>query len=508
MSRLNKSIKNMYISTVFQVISIIMAFVSRTVFISILSVEYLGISGLFTNILTVLSLAELGVGAAIIFSLYKPLADDNIERVRTYLNLYKKLYRGIALSIGVIGLCIIPMLHFVINENQSVENVKLIYLLFLGNSVATYFYSYNHSLLIADQKLYIVKMYTEIFKVFTIVVQILILYTTKNFIYYLIIQIIGTLLLNFYLYNKVLDMYPFMKSKTKIVRLEKEDKKNIIKNIKAMFFHRLGTVLVFSTDNIIISTFLSLKVLGVYSNYTLIIRTVSIIIGVFFESLRASIGNYVLTKSTSDKLNLFWLLDFIAFNIFLFCSICLINLLTPFILDIWIRDDEYLFSDSIVSMLVLNFFLSGLRANLCIFKDVMGLFVYDQYKPIAEAFFNLIVSIILVKLYGLIGVLIGTILTTLVICYTIEPFIVFHFGFKLSCKKYYAKLAYKLLTAALIIAASLYFNSFINSNTIIDFIMRFGICCFVFLFGITIFYFKTTELKDCLKLSRKFISKF
>ena len=250
MSRTSNSIRNIKYAIFGQGIGIIISFFSRMVFVRILSAEYLGLNGLFTNILSILSLAELGVGPAIVYSMYKPLAEKNEYKLKALMSLYRKAYITIGIVIAVIGLTFTPFLDFFIKDIPNIPNIKLIYLMFVANSSISYFFSYKRSLIIAGQKRYIATFYRYSFYFLLNIAQIIALLLTKNYILYLGLQIISTFLENVCVSNKADRLYPFIKTKGD-ERLDKAEKYTIVRNVKAMIFHKVGGTVINGIDNLL-----------------------------------------------------------------------------------------------------------------------------------------------------------------------------------------------------------------------------------------------------------------
>ncbi|WP_249029426.1 lipopolysaccharide biosynthesis protein [Tannockella kyphosi] len=498
MSRRKKAVKNLYVSILCYSVNIVMAFGLRTIFIKVLSVDYLGINGLFTNILSFLSLAELGIGTAIVYSLYAPLADNDVELVKTYMLIYKKVYNVIGCLVFILGMCLLPALPYFIAGETSIESLNLIYLLFIFNSASSYFFSYNQSLLTADQKIYMVKFYSEIFKVCMMIAQAVLLIVTRDYIFYLIASIIFTLLTNIFLYYKTLRVYPFLKDKSSVSCLDDEKKNKLITNVKALFLHKIGSLLVVGVDNIVISAFIGLSAVGIYSNYTLIIANISAVITLIEGSIRAGIGNYVTKENDKKCYDFFMFNDFIWYVIYLFCAICLVNLLNPFIGTIWLNDTSYLFDMSIVIVIVLDFFIKGMRKNTLLFKEVYGIYDQDKFKPLFEGGLNLILSVILVQRMGIVGVLVATIITNVMINFLVEPYMVFKYGLKRDVKSYYVHLILKVFTSLIIIMVSMCVVSLIESNTVLAFVLRGVTAIIVFSVGVTLFNFKNIYYKKIL----------
>jgi Membrane protein involved in the export of O-antigen and teichoic acid len=436
MSRTTNAIRNITYAIVGQGLALIIGFISRIVFIHILGAEYLGINGLFTNILSILSLAEMGFGTAIVYTMYKPLAERDNYKLRALMNLYKNAYIIIGIIIAIVGAALTPFLSFFIKEIPNVPYIQLIYLMFVANSSISYFYSYKRSLIIADQKKHIDTFYRYFFYFLLNIAQIVILLFTKNYILFIGLQIISTFIENVCISKKVDKLYPFLKERGK-TKLDKEEKNIIGRNVKAMVYHKIGGIVVMGTDNILISKFVGVIQVGIYSNYLLIINALNSILGLAFQSITASIGNLGVTETNEKGLFIFECINFIGFWIYASVSICLINLINPFI-RLWLGSD-YLFPMPLVIIIIVSFYLTGMRKSVLTFRDALGLFWYDRYKSIFEAAINLVVSILLAQKIGVAGVFIGTIISTLTTCFWVEPYILFKYGFKTSAIPYFER---------------------------------------------------------------------
>lgn len=501
MSRTKNSIKNSYISLIFQGIGLFINFIVRIFFIKYLGNEYLGINGLMTNLLNVLSLAELGVGEAINFSLYEPLAKNNKEKVKSLMQLYKKIYIFIGGFITVIGLLLIPFLNYIINDYENVNNVVLIFILFLLNTSSSYLFSYKRNLLIADQKTYIVTIIKYVIYIIFKIIQIIYLIIFSDYIGYLIIQVIETVLEYLASSLEANKLYPYLQEKN-IEKLDKETKKDILKNTKAMMMHKVGDILVNSTDNILLTKIVSLTAVGLYSNYYMITSALTMIFGQVFSSLTSSIGNLCTEKNYRKNLNIFKSLDLITFWIYGFCSVCLFILLNPFI-ELWIGK-QYLFSTSIIIVIVLNFYIGGMRKSVLTFREASGLFYKDRWKALVQALINLVASIILGIKFGTIGIFLGTIISLVSTCLTVEPYILYKYCFKENVFKYYATYIGRFLILAITTVLIYSITKIINFNLIFNLIIKLIICCILCNCLFYLFFHKTKEYKY---LDEKLISK-
>lgn len=504
MSRTKNSLMNITVGIGGQFFQILIQFISRSVFIYCLSAEYLGINGLFTNILTLLSLTELGFGTAIIYNLYEPIAKDDRDHIIKLMNLYKMIYRIIAILILLIGLCLVPFLGVLVQNTDALPNIKIIYLIYLLNSVASYCLIYKRSLIEANQKAYICTIYQKLFTISQHIVQIGILVLTRNYMLYLLMMIFFSVACNVAISIKADRMYPYLKEKNNSLP-EKSEMKNIAKNTFALSLHRVGTIFVNNTDNILMSAFVSLSTVGLYSNYTLITSSLSQFTSLIFNAFTASIGNMGALESKDKIRSVFKTLNFVGFFVFGFCTTCLLNLFNPFI-KLWIGE-TYLFSFSVVVIIVVNYYVGGMRQVTLKFRDALGLFWHDRYKALAEAIVNLILSIWLVQKIGVTGILLGTLFCTVFISSWVEPLILFKYGFESTVKEYFIDYLKYTISLIVIIYITYYLNSILIVNEgIVDFVLRCIITVSVYLVGIVIFYFKNSEFKNLVRRARSMIS--
>lgn len=421
-SRTEYSAVNTTVAITARMIAIIMGFVTRVVFTHVLNESYVGVNGLFTDILNILSLTELGVGTAITYALYQPIAEGDIEKQQALMQLFQWFYRATAACVAVIGLAIVPFLDVLMKNRPDVEHLTLIYLLYLSNSVLSYLLIYKRILIEAHQMNYIVLIYQTTFLVIQDICQIIILLTTKNFILFLSVYIICTVLNNVFISRKAERMFPYLRDKKKH-SLSAEEKGDIFKNIRAMIMHKLGNVVVNNTDNLLISSFVGVVSVGIYSNYYLLIGSVRQVLDQIFQGITASVGNLGATENKERIRAVFETTFFIGHWLYGFAAIALYELLNPFVELSFGKN--YLFTRDIVLILCINFFLNGTRKAVLTFRDSLGLFWYDRYKAVAEAVLNLVVSILLVQKLGTWGVFAGTFISTLFTSVWVEPYVLY-----------------------------------------------------------------------------------
>lgn len=445
-SRTSNVLLNSVTGVLTQGSKIILSFLVRIVFIRQLSQEYLGVSGLFSNILTILSLAELGVGGAIGYSLYKPVAQHDYRTIGALMNLYRRTYTVIGLVVGGIGLLLFPLLPVLIRDAGQIQDLSTIYGLYLLNTVVSYFLCHKRSIFTADQRERILSGSTFFFSCLQALLQCVILLLTGNFLLYLSVQIFCTIADNLYISIRADRMYPFLKEHRK-ERLPKSQIREIVENVKALMIYNVGSTALDSTDNLILSAFVGLAWVGRLSNYTLIIGSVNTLARQFMTALTASVGNFIAKESAEQREGLLRKSSFYAFCIFGASSVCLLCLSSPFVRLVF--GDSYVLDGNAVLVLVLNYYIYGMMNPIWTFRSTMGLFVYGRYRPLASAVINIVVSIVLVRLIGPVGVLIGTTVTRITTNVWYDPYIVYKHGLKNSPRGYYLLwLKYLAITAA------------------------------------------------------------
>lgn len=486
------ALKNSMYGIMSQFLIAIIGLVTRTIFLNCLGEDYLGLNGLFTNIISILSLAELGFGTAALYALYKPLAEKDDKQIIALMQLYKKIYHIMFFVVALIGVLIMPVVPYLIKGSTNLENIYLIYIIFVSDSAISYLYAYKRSILFADQKNFVIIKIATICKLMLSALQITVLILMRNFIVYLLMMVIMHFIENFIISMKVDKLYPYLKSEK--IALDIGVKNTLIKNTKALVLHKVGNVAVFSTDNIITSAFVGLSTVGIYSGYTLLLSQVDLFIKSIQEGVKASIGNYSVNESDENKYKIFKQLNLVIYNIYAFPGIAFYCLFNPFI-SLWLGE-KMTFSLDIVFLICFNFFIKGLRNSLLIVKETNGVFEEDKWEPILEAIVNLGLSIILVNIIGFRGVLLGTVITTLAVTYVIEPYITFKYVLHKSFWGYYKIFIYNILTFFIAGGVTLYFCSMFPGLDIKSFIIKVAICAVIPNFIHLILYFRTKEFGE------------
>ena len=470
--RSEKVITNSIWGMVYKLVTILLGFVGRTVFIRYLGPEYLGISGLFSNILSMLSLSELGFSAAITFHLYKVLADGDREAITGIMNFYKTFYRIVAVFIAVVGSALIPFLPLIISEsNFSIEYISVVYGISLFKIVVSYFFSYNFTLIIADQKNYLITKIDIVMHILMSCVNIVSLILFRNYIVYLLGEILLVFVSNLLKSVKVWKLYPYLKDKHKIT---KEKQKQILSDVKNIFAGKVATVVVTSTDNILISSLISVTTVGYYSNYSMIIGYIQMFLTQITTALHASLGNMLATESKDYSYKILKKSTLLLHFLTSFCSVCLFVLLTPFV-RIWLGEG-YTLDIMTVFWCVLSFYLQIIKAPLWFSINGVGYFKKDRNIAIYGAVSNLVVSVIAAKVWGLPGIFFGTVFSQAT---------QWIFKTKIFIKDYIGKetgeyLCFSggLTALTMALGVLLYFGvELLNiSNTYLDFAVRFAAC--------------------------------
>jgi len=490
--RIKNSLKNIYTGLIGQCILLVTSFVSRTFFIKILGSTYLGVSGLFTNILSLLSLAELGVGQAITFSLYKPIANNDYNKINALMSIYQKIYRFVFCFVLVVGLSLTPFLRFIINDYETIPHITIIYILYVINSASSYLFVYRNTLITASQKNYVVNKINYIFSISMMVLQVISLLIFKNYFVYLIIQILTTITQNITIAVVSKKMFPYLDSKS-VNKLADDEKNKLSKNIKSLMIYKIGTLALNSTDNILISKFVGIVKVGLYSNYLLITSTISGFLSTIFNNLTASIGNLNAVESNTKKIEMFYNINLATFWLYSVSSICIFCSANAFI-QAWIGE-EYLLTLRELFVIVLNVYIAGMLFAPFNYRQTMGLFVYGKLRPVISAIINIVASVYLGNIFGLEGVLWGTVIARLTTNGWYDPYIIFKKGLLTSPSKYFVDYILKLIYFVITGVICYYITSFISGFGFIAFICKAIVSFVISNLIILLIYFKTNEFK-------------
>lgn len=393
------------------ILGLIVAFVSRTAFIYFLGAEYLSLNGLFSNILSILSLAELGIGSAITFYLYKPIAERDNEKIKSLLNFYKKSYMFVGTFIIIIGFCIVPFLRYLVKFESNLDvNLYVIYILFLLNSGCSYFANaYKQSFLQANQMGYKIENVNSWFLVINCIMDVFVLWICKNFIVYLCSRLILVIAKNLYIGYRVDMLFPFIKEKA--IPLQKKEYSLFFKDMYNVLIFNLGDRLLNATDNIIISAILGTIYVGYYSNYFMIITQVKTFYSLLINSFRAGVGN-VIASDYEKKYNLYKEISLLNQIISIIATVGMFQIFNS-VINIWIGnvDPNYILSQEVVTMVCLAFYYDMSTGIINLFREGAGGFKTGRYTALITGGVNIALSILLAQKYELLGVFLATVLS-------------------------------------------------------------------------------------------------
>lgn len=505
-SKTKNSSRNVVFGFALKIYQLLMPFIIRTIIIYTLGMEYAGLNSLFTSILSVLNIAELGVGTIMVFYMYKPIEEHDSEKICALMNLYKLYYRVIGLVILGIGVAITPFIPKLITGDVPADiNIYILYYLNLGVTVLSYWlFAYKNSLFQAHQRNDVVSKVTIITDTVKYILQISLLYLLHNYYYYVIVMLFVQVLNNLLIAYRADKYFPEYKATG---TLSKKERKPINSSIRDVFYGQLGMKVTLSVDSIVISAFLGLVPLARYQNYYFVVNALIGFFTIFYQSLRASIGTNLLVKSRDENYRDFKFITFIVMVTLSFCSSCLMNLFQPFI-TLWVGTENIL-SDFFVLLLVVYFFIYEFTLLIGCYKDISGKWHADRFRPLLTAILNLILNIIMVKYIGLYGVLLSTIISFVIINIPWLYHRVFIDVFKENDKYDYAIYLLRSFTVLLIcILFSTIVCHLVNfNNLVLEIIVRLLIIFFINIFVQLVFNRNNIEFERSISLVKRVVSK-
>ncbi|MCB2341944.1 lipopolysaccharide biosynthesis protein [Clostridium estertheticum] len=490
-SRTKNTVRNIIFGTANQVTSLALSFISRTIFIKILGAGYLGINGLFSDLLMMLSMADLGLGTAMVYSFYKPLAENDHDKIAALIAFYRKIYNFIALAVAIIGLALIPFLGYIIHLDKAIPFIKVYYLFFLSNTVISYLFVYKTSIIDADQKNYVVTKYQMLVNICRVVLQSITLLILKNYFIYLIIQVFSSLINNLIASKKADELYPYIKKSNHT--LDQAEKKSIYANMKSIFLYKISGVLLNGTDNTLISILVGTIWVGVYSNYNLVIIALNNFVNIIYSSATASIGNLIVNEKPKKRFEIFQSMQAISFIISTFSTVCLYILFNNLIY-VWLGT-KFILNNYILAAIIANFYFGSVIHPIWSYREATGLYMQTKYIMIIAAIENLILSIIMGKLMGMSGILFASLIARLTTYFWYEPNLLFKTYFYEPVKKYYITLIINAVLTIFIIAIINVFTNHIIIDSWLKLITKTILVALVTLSTIILFYYQTSGFK-------------
>lgn len=474
-SRTQNSIRNIGFGMINRVVSILFPFIVRTIFIKTLGEEYLGLNSLYSSVLQVLNLADLGFASAIVASMYKPIADNDVKKVSALMALYKKLYKVIGFCILCVGLAITPFIGALISgEPPEDVNIYIVWLLYLANTVVSYlFYAYKVSVINAHQRSDITEKIGAVCRILFSVLQIIVVAVFRNIYLYVFLTVINSIAYNLWCARECDKRYPHYVCSGE---LDKATKSQITRNVGALALQKIGNTVSVSLDSIVISAFLGLRTVAIYGNYYYIVSAVATFVNLIYGAITASIGNSIVTESREKN----WqdLKKFFFLNTWLigWCSICFICLFQDF-MTIWMGK-ELLFGIGTVLCLVLRFYFEQIRKVILTYKDAAGMWWADKWRPIVGCIVNLILNIVMVKTIGVVGVMLSTVISYAFVEIPWETHALFKNYFGNNEKRYYIQLLTSTFCIFISGIATYFLCSIINCSPIISLIIK-GVLCVI-----------------------------
>lgn len=501
-SRTKKTLKNIGFEYFNQILSLILHFISRNIFIQVLGVEYLGINGLFSDILQMLSLADMGFSTAMVYSFYKPLAENDSRRIAGLVNYYRKMYMFIAIGITTLGVLLVPFLGVLVNTEKEIPFLVVYYLLNVANTVRTYLFVYKTSLITADQKQYVISKYNAIWSTASIIAQIVVLLLFRNYMIYLAVAVVMGLANNIHI-SKIADrMYPAIHEHH--VELSKEEKNGIFYNLKSIFIYKLSGVLLNATDNTLISVMIGTVWVGYYSNYEMVLYYLNLFIGIIFSSMTASIGNLVVEEGPEKRYQIFESLQVISYVMCGIAAPCLFFLMEDFI-TVWLGA-EFVLDRLLLVAIVVNFYLGAVLRPVWSYREATGLYVKIRYVMFCTAVLNIILSIILGQQIGLAGIVFASALSRLLTYIWYEPYLLFKDYFNRSAVIFYKKIAVNVLAALAVCLVCGLFAYHIHVTTWLQLFGKAILVGSISCLGMFLFYRKTMGFQLLLEKGRQMLN--
>ncbi len=491
MDRSKKALKNVTSGLINKVGIMFLTFVNKTIFIRLLGAEYNGINTLYSNILLVLALAELGLGNVLIYYLYSALKYDDHEKICALTQEFKKIYNIIILFILGMGLAIVPFLKYLVKSDLDGTDLVIYYLLYLINSVASYLVAYRVMVIKADQKIYVINNVDTIVTILFYIIQIICLFIFKNFLVYLIIQVSHTIGSNLIMDYVTVRRYPYLKQKVKNTK-DKIDFKEIFNNVKAAFISKISDTLVDQTDNIIISVMFGTVLVGYYNNYVMLIVYIQLIAMMIQNGVVAGVGNLVAEKDNA-KLYSVMKCSCFFYSIFgIFCVACYASVIQDFI-PIWLGK-EYLMGVDLVVCILVVFYLRMIMATNWIYRSAFGIFKEVQYVNVITAVLNIVFSVLLGKIMGIGGVVIATALARLFTSFWYEAKVIYK-KIGVPLREFFKMQLKSLFTLLLVVGSTYYINDMIRYEGVIVIVLKLLVCIVFTAVYVLIIYGKSEEAK-------------
>ncbi len=502
--RQKNAIRGTVTGVLLQLVNILIPFIIRSIFIREIGIEYAGLDNLFKSILQVLNLTELGVGSALVFNMYKPISEGNDAKICALMKLYKTYYRVIGIVILIVGLAITPFLRNLIKGDVPSDlNLFVLYYLNLGATVFSYWlFSYKNAILNAHQRVDVINLVSIAVNITKYALQIVSIFIFRNYYIYLIINLLFQLVLNIVTAIASNKLFPSYRPAGDI---DKEERQKINSMVRDLFTAKVGGVVLTSVDTIVISSFLGLRLLAVYNNYYYILTALFAFFMVFYNACRAGIANELIVENDEKKVKDFYRLTFIVFFLMNICVSSMLNLYQPF-MKLWIGSD-YLLGDSSILLLCVYFISFEIPVFWSVYKDAAGAWRQDRFRPLIGALVNLIVNVVLVKIIGINGVIISTIISEVFVCipwllYTLKSSVL-----PLKIGEVAKKTALYLCCVAAAGAGSYYVCGMIRMQGLGELVLKLLLSVIISAGAWCLLFYKTEEFRSSVALAQRVIKR-
>lgn len=427
-----RALKNVKYGLINKIVTLGLSLVGRYIFLYILPIEYLGINGVFADVLAMLSLADLGISTVMAYSFYKPLAENDENKIIALVSFYRTIYHIIAIAISIIGLVLVPFLKYVINADYEIPHLTLYYLISLFNTVVSYLFAYKQSLIVADQKFYLISKYSMWLAFSKIIFQAIVLYISHSYTAYLCVGIVNAVLYNLWVNHQANKYYPYIRNKGE---LDSDEKKSIMENMRAVFIYKVSSVLMEGTDNTLISVLVSTATVGLYTNYLTIINKITQFAWITLGSVTAGIGNLIAEDDKEKIWRYFKTMNMCGFWIASYICITIYYLMDGFI-SMWLGG-EYVTSKLLLVATLGNTFYGIYRQAIGCFREAAGMYKKIRYIMLICAIINIVLSILLGKKFGAQGIIAASLISNLLTTFWYETNVLYRDLFNMSSTEYY-----------------------------------------------------------------------
>ena len=499
--RFRSSTTNAITAIITQIIMGVVSFAERMVFNQCFIADYLGFYSLFKNIISVLSVAELGLGVATSFALYAPFATDDFDEVNAILGFYRKVYRTVGSIILIAGIGFSFFLQFLVKTDVPMTSVNAYFYVFLLSTVFEYWFFYKSILFSADQRNFVPTLITNSCWAIMYGIQIAVSIFTQSFMLYSLCILIFTLIRCFTINILATKVYSFIKKKPQ--KLSKDSKTKILQNVKGLIVTRIGGVISNSTNGILISAMVGSSILGLYSNYQMITSGLLGFLTILPNAITASLGNIGVTESNDNVAESYKYIEITYFILYGTISITLVNIINP-IVSVFFGPDRCMSFRSALFICIL-FYINNIKSLFYTYKSSLGLYWYDRHRPLITGLTDLVLSIILGKIMGFDGIILGTIIAYTVIDLWVEPLVIFNRGFHISAKRTIAVLMLRLAIIIGLMLATNYVSSYLPGNGLVNLVLRFIVSAGSVLCIFWICYHRNKYVKGSILAIRKYL---